>query len=292
VGTLVALKVLHEDAGERGLEAQRETARLLQSLEHPNIAMVYEADSAGPLHYLVMEYLDGEWADERARKAGHLPEAEVVRIGIAIAEALGAVHQAGVIHGDLKPNNLFLFRDDRVVLAGFEASASSAGRLARDAAGQTIGTPHFLSPEQCLGEPQTPSSDIYALGASLYTLATGQVPFKSRTAMELFRAIPRDPLEPPRAVVPDVSVGLSNVIRNMTAKLPENRYPTASAVVEALERVDRGESPPEHPEVDSTGAHRFTSTRERRVPLKVVIAGATALAVTLLAMFWALATRS
>jgi serine/threonine protein kinase/Tol biopolymer transport system component len=244
LGRDVAIKVLPEhltsdlDARAR---FERE-ARTISRLQHPQICALYDVGHEGDVGYLVMELLDGETIARRLTR-GALSIEETLTYGGQIAGALAHAHEHGVIHRDLKTSNVIVTRDGRARvldfgLATFQQAAGDNTRTnALTTSGSIVGTPHYMAPEVLRGAPASPRSDIWALGALLYEMASGRKPFTGRTEPELTAAILH---ESPAPLAPRLPPGIKAVIRRCLAKDPAQRFGTAVEVRAALEAL-RGE---------------------------------------------------
>lgn len=185
LGHEVALKVLPPETDDRSRHLFRKEAHALSKLNHPNIVTVLDFDTQGDLDFLVMEYVPGLALDEKVREAV-LPEKEVVRIGVQLAEGLAAAHDQGVIHRDLKPGNLRLTKDDRLKILDFGLARSTlsfssvATTVSCDGPADCSGTLPYMATEQLLGQKVDERTDIYSAGAVLYKLCTGHAPFEQR----------------------------------------------------------------------------------------------------------------
>jgi serine/threonine-protein kinase len=241
--------------------------------------------------YFVMECLEGMDLIEAMDRTPRMPQARAVHIAIQICRALGAAHDAGIVHRDLKPENVFLICRDhiedfvKVLDFGIAKVANRPTRLTRQ--GEVLGTPHYMSPEQCEGEDVDHRTDIYALGVLLYEMLTGHVPHDADTMMGILtKHLYEDPI-PPRVRVPQVSEALERLIMRCLEKRPERRYQTMSELEADLSRIQSGEQP--------VGPNTTTLTPTRPPPAPprgvspVYLAG---LAVALLALVGTLALGS
>lgn len=238
----VAIKVLRT---ERGTAAGRD--RFLREIEtlghlrHPHILPLLDSGALDELCYFVMPYCEGETLRDRIAREGQLPIDDAIRYAREVAEALGYAHAHGVIHRDVKPQNIML-ESGHAVLADFgialTADASLNGRLTQT--GQSPGTPQYMSPEQAATDPHLDvRSDIYSLGCVLYEMLVGEPPFTGPTLRAI---LARHAIEPPpriRVVRDTVPQSLEDVVFRALAKAPADRFPTAGAFARALEDVTR-----------------------------------------------------
>ncbi|BBA99605.1 putative serine/threonine protein kinase [Actinacidiphila reveromycinica] len=255
LGRLVAVKKLHSpqphmDDEELAtlFERTRREARAAARISHPNVVVVHDVVDDAGLPSIVMEYVPSVTLGERLKEQGPLEPAEAARVGRGMIAALRAAHRAGVLHRDVKPGNVLLGGDQRVVLTDFGiAQASGTSTLTRT--GELIGSIDFLSPERIRGVPPGPEADLWALGATLYQAVEGSSPFRRPTAIETAYAIAEEPVRPPAK-----AGALIGVITGLLAKEPGDRLSADEAErmlrVPAADsdttRVDRGrfESPP------------------------------------------------
>jgi serine/threonine protein kinase/Flp pilus assembly protein TadD len=237
-GSTVAIKVLPPGQTHQPRRMQRfqREARAMASLRHPAIISIREAGSDAGVHYIVMEYLEGETLRHRLRRAGPLPEAEAVECGLAISSALAAAHQAGVTHRDLKPENVMLTPDGPKVfdfgLAHLDESDSPQRTTLE---GALAGTIAYLAPEQIGGAAGTTQSDIFALGVVLYEAATGQTLFQRANPIATARAILHE--QPDYRPVP---LALRPLLQRCLAKSSRRRYQSAGLVHVDLEKIKSG----------------------------------------------------
>jgi serine/threonine-protein kinase len=243
---VVALKVLNEkySANKEFVDRFIREARAAGKLNHPNVIHVHDTSKANNRHYFSMEYVDGFPVKELLRIHGKLDAKRSVDIALQTAKALEFAHENGIVHRDVKPDNIMLSKDGVVKIAdlGIAKSFEEAGLaegLTKDPR-RVMGTPHYMAPEQALGKEIDHRVDVYALGATLYHLLTGHTPFSGSTAHEVIKAHIQESLPPIQEFSPDVPDALCFVVERMMAKLPEKRYPNMTRLVEDLERFQKG----------------------------------------------------
>jgi eukaryotic-like serine/threonine-protein kinase len=229
----VAIKVLDPSlAVDAALEEQfLHEARTIAAAEHPHIVPLYAAESTGGLLYLVMRLLPGQSLADRIAK-GKLSAAEAARIALECAGALAAAHAVGVVHRDIKPANILLDANGNATVTDF-GIALVTSRPARELLGSTTGTPHYMSPEQSLGEQVDGRSDVYALGVVLYEMLTGTLPFPGRNVSEVIAKHISAPIPKVSEREPETPVALVRLVDHMLAKDPATR-PTAAELVKEL----------------------------------------------------------
>lgn len=236
MGRRVALKELAVPANLQGA-ARRERierfyreAKAAGSLTHPNIVTIYEVGEDNGRHFIAMEYLEGQSLRDVLQVRVALPVPEALRIALAVASALQYAHQNGVIHRDVKPDNVHLLPDGRIKLTDF-GIARLMFEASLTADGQIFGTPSYMSPEQVAGKPLDPRSDLFSLGVMLYEMATGRKPFTGDSVITItYNIMNLDPTAPP-GVPPSVQA----IIRRAMAKDPAQRYPDAAAMAQDIE---------------------------------------------------------
>jgi serine/threonine-protein kinase len=244
----VAIKVLHAflaDDPEFKNRFEKE-ARNIARLKHPNIVQVYDFDydTASESYYMVMELVEGPTLKDRLFKVSEqgktLPVEESIRIVREAASALAYAHAQSMVHRDVKPGNLMLDRDQRVVLTDFGIAKIVKGAQFT-ATGGMVGTPAYMSPEQGLGEPGDERSDLYSLGVILYQLMTGQLPYDAETPLAVILKHLNEPIPSARARNPEVPEDVDQIIMRLLSKDPATRYQNANELIADLERVERGE---------------------------------------------------
>src|SRR6185312_14407124 len=211
----VAIKLMHREIASDSdqLERFRREARAVAQLNHPHIVTVIDAGEDDNMPYIVFEYVEGETLKDRIRRYGRLPIQESIAYAIEIARALGVAHERGIVHRDVKPQN---------VLVDEEGSAKVTD---------------YVSPEQALGHPVTGQSDLYSLGIVLFEMLTGDVPFKGDNQVAVAMKHVREQLPDVQVRRPEVSNALAAVLEKATAKETEKRYPDDRALIADLEEV-------------------------------------------------------
>jgi eukaryotic-like serine/threonine-protein kinase len=226
----VALKLLpvrFTQDEERVRRFQRE-ARAASALNHPNIITIYEIGHADSVHYIATEYIEGETLRERMATQ-QLNIAEVLDVANGVASALAAAHDAGIIHRDIKPENIMLRPDGYVKVLDFGLAklADPESALKDSSSGSVMGTLLYISPEQARGLQPDARSDLYALGAVMYEMVTGQPPIRGDNFIDIAFAIVNETPRPPSQFVSGVPPELDNIILKLLEKDRENRYPSA-----------------------------------------------------------------
>jgi serine/threonine protein kinase len=237
-GTPVAVKVLKPRyAGDPQFEFRfRNESETAANLRHPNIVRIRVVAKAGDHVYFGMD-LCADSLGARIAREGPLPEEDILRIARDIAAALDFAHQQGVIHRDLKPDNVLIRSDGAAVLTDFGIARAVSGYVASTGVNMTIGTPHYLSPEQAQGRPIAQRADYYALGVTLYKAATGDVPFTSNDWFELARMHVEDAPPSLRKKRPELSKRFERVVLKCLAKHPDDRYKSGGELLADLQDV-------------------------------------------------------
>ncbi|MCY3022236.1 MAG: protein kinase [Planctomycetota bacterium] len=242
----VALKFLPK----RLAQSERVVARFLREaraagrLSHPNLVGVHDAGVVEGFHFIAMEFVDGNSVHKRVREKGPYSEKEALDIAGQVAEALKYAHAHGILHRDIKPDNFLVDSSGRVRLADLglarfqDTGDKQSAEVTQD--GMAVGTPHYMSPEQCSGGKVDARSDIYSLGASMYVLATGHTPYDAPTAAAVMVKTLTEPPTPLRDLNPNLSAGFVALVERMLAKDPAKRFQDAQQVVDAVEKCRKG----------------------------------------------------
>ena len=279
-GRLVALKVLHPQlAFTLGADRFAREIRLAARLDHPNILRVLDSGDVDGQLWFAMAYVEGETLWDRLQRERQLSSAEALRITRATASALAYAHKQGVVHRDIKPDNILLSGDEVLVADFGVARALSEVQSKLTATGMLVGTPTYMSPEQASGELNLDGrSDIFALACVLYEMLAGEPPFKGPTPQMTLMLRLMHPARPLRPMVSVTEAVESAILRGL-AKDPADRWATASLFADALEGRLPAPPPPE-PEAPVAVADATTSPR----PRWPWVAGATAIAVAVAAV--------
>ncbi|MCZ7544413.1 MAG: protein kinase [Anaerolineae bacterium] len=239
----VAIKLMHQFLAEdpEFKTRFRQEAQNVAKLRHPNIMQVYDFDfdEETESYYMVNEYIDGPTLKnlllDLASEGKRLPLAETVRICRDIGKALAYAHTRGMVHRDVKPANVMIDADGRIVLTDFGIAKIIGGSTGLTASGAIMGTPSYMPPELGLGGTGDHRADLYSLGVMLYEMATGKLPYEANTPLSVVYMHVNDPLPPPSSVNPDIPRGVELVINRAMAKKPEERYQAADEFVDDLQ---------------------------------------------------------
>ena len=297
----VAIKILHEHyaADPEYLERFRREARAVARLSHPNIVTVIDRGDADGRQYIVFEHVEGENLKELCVRSGRLPVRQALELALAVADGLAFAHDHGLVHRDVKPQNVLLSNEGEVKVTDFGIARSLHVEHGVTQTGAVLGTGEYLAPEQASGRQVSPATDVYSLGVVLWELLAGDVPF---TGDNFVAVALRHVNEPPphlRERRPDVSPGLDAAVERALAKDPARRFPSMRAFAQELRaclaEADAGAGgvPPPLPDAELTlvtpppqAPARPRPRRRRRRPLAWVLVAlviaAAALAVVLL----------
>ncbi len=238
----VAVKVMNkaeERSGDQFSDRFMREARIAAQLTHPNIVRVYDCGETDDSYYLVLEYIEGESCRDKLDQWGAFDWRRALQITRQVAEGLQYASKKGIIHRDLKPENIMIDSEGNVRIADLGlAKEVIPGRASATADGDVLGTPYYMSPEQIRQPSQVDfRSDIYSLGATLYHLATGVVPFEAPTPFEIMTMHLNEALPPPHERRSDLPAALCDIIVRAMAKEPEDRYQSYGALVRQLDAL-------------------------------------------------------
>lgn len=239
IDRLVALKILRPDrmVNEAYVGRFLKEARAIGRLAHPSIVTIYDVGEDNDTIYIAMEYLKGAPFNEVIR-SGSLNVGQSIDIARQVAEALDYAHKHAIIHRDIKPSNIILTEDYQPKLTDFGiARIEDSATLYQTQAGEILGTPVYMSPEQAMGQTVDGRSDLYALGVILYEMIVGRRPFTGNNIAAILRAITQDTPESPADVDPFISPALSDLIMKSIAKDPSERFQTGRQMADALASV-------------------------------------------------------
>jgi serine/threonine protein kinase len=234
----VAVKLMHSDISSdpAALERFRREARTVAQLSHPHVVMVIDAGEDDGHPYIVFEHVRGETLKDRIRREGPLPIAEAIAYAIEIGRALQTAHEQGLVHRDVKPQNVLIDEEGRAKVTDF-GIALGLEPEGLTAAGRVVGTTDYVSPEQAMGRDVTAPSDVYSLGIVLFEMLTGSVPFKGESGVNVAMKHVSEGLPDVQRRRPEVSAALAGVVERATAKELDNRYRSMGEFVSDLEEV-------------------------------------------------------
>jgi serine/threonine-protein kinase len=232
----VAIKVLHQRyAGDpEYLQRFRTEARAVARLSHPNIVTVIDRGDDAGRQYIVFEHVDGENLKELVVRSGRLPVRRAVELALPVADGLAFAHQEGLVHRDVKPQNVLLSREGEVKVTDFGIARSLDVEHGVTQTGTVLGTGEYLAPEQASGKPVSPATDVYSLGVVLWELLAGEVPFKGDNFVAVALRHVNEPVPHLRNVRPDVPPRLAAAVERALAKDPASRFPSMGALAKEL----------------------------------------------------------
>jgi len=236
-GQVVAIKVMppHMASNPVLLKRFEQEFRAASRLDHPNIVRAIDYGETGPSPYLVMEFVDGESLGQKVEREGRMPEGEAIRIIAQVAQGLHRAHKQGLVHRDVKPDNILLRSDGVAKLADLGLVKESETDLNLTRTGRGLGTPHFMAPEQFRNAKGADiRCDVYSLGATLYQMVTGELPFKSSGPLEAWMKKIQNDLKDPRSLVPDLSERVNWAILRAMSADPEQRPRSCREFIEDL----------------------------------------------------------
>ena len=233
----VAIKILRSDQSTDAISILRfeREAQAATTLAHPNIVEIYDVGEYKNHHYIVMEYVAGKTLKKVIRDRAPLLNLEAVDTMKQLTSAVAEAHKRGIIHRDIKPQNVIVKSDGSLKILDFGiATAKGSAQLTQ--ANNVMGSVHYLAPELAKGEPASPQSDIYALGIVFYEMLTGDVPFKAVQAVQIALQHMREPMPSVRKANPNVPQSVENIIIRATAKNPKLRYQSCDEMLKDLEK--------------------------------------------------------
>lgn len=233
LGRNVAIKVLKEEfsTDEEFVLKFRNEAQSVASLVHPNIVGAYDAVDEGSLHYIVMELVEGISLKNYIRNRLRLSNEECINIALQTAEGISAAHRAGIVHRDIKPQNIIISNEGKVKVADFGIAKAVTGETISTA---VLGSAHYISPEQAKSGNSDERSDIYSLGVTMYEMITGRLPFDGENTVSVVMAHINTAMVPPKVYNKDIYGSLNDIILKCTRKNPNERYQTADELVRDL----------------------------------------------------------
>jgi tRNA A-37 threonylcarbamoyl transferase component Bud32 len=234
----VAIKILHEHytADADYVERLRREARAAAKLSHPNIVTVIDRGEADGRQFIVFEYIDGQNLKELIESQGRLPVRTALELGIEIGSALAFAHENGLVHRDVKPQNVLLGNGD-VKVTDFGIARSGDVKQGLTQTGTVLGTSDYIAPEQASGQPVSVLSDVYSLGVVVYELLAGEPPYQGDSFLAVAMRHVNDPVPSIASVRPDVPLRLDAALRKAMAKSPDDRFRSMGAFVSELEAV-------------------------------------------------------
>ena len=243
----VAIKVLPKKFVEKSDYVERfyKEGRLAAKMNHNNIVQAIDVGEVGGLYYFVMEYVEGKTLHDDLSKGKIFNEDEAIDLILQLVSALGHAHSMGLVHRDVKPKNIMINKSGTVKLADMGlARETSDAKAAKHEEGKAFGTPYYIAPEQIRGLLDIDGqADIYALGATLFHMVTGRVPFEASSPSEVMKKHLKEPLTPPDHINTALTTGISEVIEVMMAKNRKERYNNMDDVMSDLKAVRNGQPP-------------------------------------------------
>lgn len=235
----VAIKVLQEEFkdNDQFLRKFKREAQAAGKLSHPHIVNIYDTGNDNDVYYIVMEYVDGGTLKDYINARGRLSYREGINYALAIASALGQAHKNNIIHRDVKPQNILLTKQKRIPKVTDFGIARAITSSTMTMVDETMGSVHYLSPEQARGGYLDERSDLYSLGILLYEMVTGKLPFDSDSPVAVALMQIQEDIVPIRNLDPSAPEGLDVIIQNLTAKSPNDRYKNAAALIKDLKAL-------------------------------------------------------
>ncbi len=231
---VVAIKVLSPHLSRKSdyVEQFLREARAVARLNHPNVISGIDVGEQEGVRYFVMEYASGLTVGELLKRGGAMDESRVARVALQIARALEHAHEAGLVHRDVKPDNILITKNGTAKLCDLGLAKD------RPEGGRALGTPHYISPEQAEGIREADiRSDLYSFGATLYHMLLGRTPFDGKAKVVMVKHISEDPT-PPREADPDISEAMQGIVQRLMRKRPEDRFQSPRELIGAIEAYE------------------------------------------------------
>jgi serine/threonine-protein kinase len=304
---VVAVKVLPKKFVQKSDYVERfyKEGRIAAKMNHNNIVQAIDVGEVGGLYYFVMEFVEGKTLYDDLSKGKIFNEEEAIDLILQLVSALGHAHSLGLIHRDVKPKNIMINKDGVVKLADMGlARETSDMKAAKHEQGKAFGTPYYIAPEQIRGLVDIDGrADIYALGATLFHMVTGRVPFEASSPSEVMKKHLKEPLTPPDHINTALTAGISEVIEVMMAKIRDDRYKNMEEVmadlqavregrppllarqkfnVEALEQLEEGMAIESEP---AGGSHEYSDEQFAKYRMFIILLGALSAVLGLLVVF-------
>jgi eukaryotic-like serine/threonine-protein kinase len=243
LGRTVAVKILRPSLTNDPafLARFRNEARSVANLQHPNIVTVHDVGSDGATHYIVMEFIEGQDLKKVIKATGALPVDRALNLAIQICNGIGFAHRAGLVHADVKPQNILVTRDDMVKVTDFGIAQALSDSQPGERQTVVWGSPHYFAPEQARGDKPSPAADVYSIGIVMFEMFTGRLPYMGTNQQELALAHIRDRIPMVSEINPSVPDNLVQIVYKVMSKEPAARYRMADQLGRILETYrDRG----------------------------------------------------
>ncbi|MED9970975.1 MAG: Stk1 family PASTA domain-containing Ser/Thr kinase [Ruminococcus sp.] len=233
----VAIKILKDEFlnNEEFIRRFKNESKAIAMLSHPNIVKVYDVSFGDMIQYIVMEYIDGITLKEYIAQQGIIEWKDVLHLTIQVLRALQHAHECGIVHRDIKPQNIMLLQDGTIKVTDF-GIARFSDKATRTMTDQAIGSVHYIAPEQARGDSTDGKTDIYSVGVMLYEMLTGTLPFDGDSAVTVALMQLQSTPKRPREVNPSIPAGLEQITMHAMEKQPENRYTSAAEMLSDIER--------------------------------------------------------
>ncbi|NJL92550.1 MAG: serine/threonine protein kinase [Anaerolineae bacterium] len=245
LGRQVAVKILRPSLTSDPvfLERFRQEARNVANLQHPQIVTVHDVGQDGNTYYIVMELIEGDDLKKLIRAEAPLPIDRALDIAIKICAGIGYAHRAGLVHADVKPQNVLMLAQDQLKVTDFGIAQALAASRPNERQKVVWGSPHYFAPEQARGEYPTPAADVYSIGVVLFEMLTGRLPFTGADQQELAMAHIKQPVPSLLEINPNIPENLDKIVQKVLSKAPEARYRMADQLGRILSNYrDQGRS--------------------------------------------------